>query len=483
MKKLSFLGFAFVLFTFFASNAHALTPPRPDVMGNQSVILDMPKGKPCYAFTRGLGWGMRNSEVISLQQVLNADIDTQVAVTGSGSIGNETEFYGYATMRAVAKFQKKYGISPSGYVGPMTRAKLMEKFGCNAQTLKVTSPDRTDTWPVSWNGPIMWNGAKTDFVKISIIKNLSGCYHLPAPGKPCLAVVDPIAVIASSTPNDGSYTWSIGQVVADSQFVITQGSNYFIKVCEVGGSDTCGVSEEFTITKPSTLKVTEPNGVKWFMNDQETIRWSGSESSEVSIHLKPYVPCQGGNCPSVDFGTGFTIVSSTYNKGSFTWKVGTLVEKILLAPQGEQYVITVCERDTSHCAASKPFKLQSATASKGAVRVTVPNGGNTWVMEQNSQLKWEGGSSSKVKITLEHYYPQCDGPVCPMFPYEAGFTIANSAANTGSYDWKIGRFVDAGERTVRAGTGYVIRICEIGGGGSCDQSDGGFNMIAAGTNF
>ena len=74
---------------------------------------------------------MSNAMVAFLQQVLNRDANTMVAAEGAGSPGNETNYFGPATLRAVQKFQEKYGIATvgvAGYgtVGPRTRAKLNE---------------------------------------------------------------------------------------------------------------------------------------------------------------------------------------------------------------------------------------------------------------------------------------------------------------------------------------------------------------------
>ena len=81
--------------------------------------------------TKVLTKGSKNSEVKSLQIILNKDTDTQVSATGDGSPGNETDYFGSLTLRAVEKFQEKYEIAlpgDSGYgiVGPKTRAKLNE---------------------------------------------------------------------------------------------------------------------------------------------------------------------------------------------------------------------------------------------------------------------------------------------------------------------------------------------------------------------
>ena len=72
---------------------------------------------------------MTGADVKNLQIVLNSDSRTQVAESGVGSSGHETEYFGPATSRAVKKFQELYGLAKAGdpgygYVGPKTRAKL-----------------------------------------------------------------------------------------------------------------------------------------------------------------------------------------------------------------------------------------------------------------------------------------------------------------------------------------------------------------------
>ncbi len=77
------------------------------------------------AFTHDLQFGMTEPDVQRLQAALNKNPATQVATTGPGSPGNETNYFGGLTLAAVKKYQVLKGITPvSGYVGPLTRAKL-----------------------------------------------------------------------------------------------------------------------------------------------------------------------------------------------------------------------------------------------------------------------------------------------------------------------------------------------------------------------
>jgi hypothetical protein len=81
-------------------------------------------------FVRSLKLGDSNSEVLTLQQVLNSDADTMITAVGVGSPGHETNTFGGLTKVALIKFQIKYKIIKSaqdpyaGTVGPGTRARL-----------------------------------------------------------------------------------------------------------------------------------------------------------------------------------------------------------------------------------------------------------------------------------------------------------------------------------------------------------------------
>jgi peptidoglycan hydrolase-like protein with peptidoglycan-binding domain len=76
-----------------------------------------------YTWTRSLNMGDTGADVMKLQQFLNAEAATRVAVSGAGSVGAETSYYGPATGAAVAKFQEMHRaavLSPLDLVNSTT---------------------------------------------------------------------------------------------------------------------------------------------------------------------------------------------------------------------------------------------------------------------------------------------------------------------------------------------------------------------------
>lgn len=87
-------------------------------------------------FLRTLNLGMSGEDVRELQKFLNTDADTQVSLSGAGSPGSETTYFGSATQRALILFQEKHRdeilaplglIRGTGVFGLKTRVFVLSK--------------------------------------------------------------------------------------------------------------------------------------------------------------------------------------------------------------------------------------------------------------------------------------------------------------------------------------------------------------------
>lgn len=74
-----------------------------------------------FYFNNFLKFGDRGQDVKNLQKFLNKS-GFVLTTDGSGSPGNETDYFGILTKNALVKFQTSYGIEPTGYFGPITKS-------------------------------------------------------------------------------------------------------------------------------------------------------------------------------------------------------------------------------------------------------------------------------------------------------------------------------------------------------------------------
>lgn len=86
-----------------------------------------------FSFNYQLVQGATGEPIRYLQKVLNLDPETRVSASGGGAPGNETTYFGPQTRNALIRFQRKHGISGTGILGPLTRAKVNEILNSGLQ--------------------------------------------------------------------------------------------------------------------------------------------------------------------------------------------------------------------------------------------------------------------------------------------------------------------------------------------------------------
>lgn len=109
--------------------------------GKKSGVYEGGKLACPYAFERDLYVGSKGEDVRLLQVLLNSDKRSLIAVSGPGSLGQESDSFGEATKEAVKKFQAlfiEYTGVANGRFGPRTRT-VMNAI-CNGESKPSDAP-------------------------------------------------------------------------------------------------------------------------------------------------------------------------------------------------------------------------------------------------------------------------------------------------------------------------------------------------------
>ena len=161
--------------------------------------------------------------------------------------------------------------------------------GAVEPVITITDPNGGEDWEVGATHPITWTSYNTgSYVNIQLYKN-SSFY----------------ATITTSTPNDGSYSWTISDSYDLSSY-------YKIKISDTANSATYDYSNsDFTLSAPPSITVTAPNGGEsWEIGSSHNISWT-------SVNIG------GGVTIQLYQGTSYyaTIASNTTNDGSYPWSI------------------------------------------------------------------------------------------------------------------------------------------------------------------
>jgi subtilisin family serine protease len=121
---------------------------------------------------------------------------------------------------------------------------------------------------------------------------------------------------------------------------------------------------------------------------------------------------------------------------------------------------------TSTCPGGTPLpriQVNAAIASILPLRITAPNGGESWPLGGTRSISWASTVTTSVKLVL----------------FKGGVKVGNIAANlpvtpgSSSYSWTVGNYIGG---TASGGTGYTVRIIDMSGQYS-DYSDASFSIL------
>ncbi|MBI1866282.1 MAG: hypothetical protein HYS02_00755 [Candidatus Staskawiczbacteria bacterium] len=130
------------------------------VLQGQQTASGIPAACAGITFTRNLTVGSTGSDVKCLQALLNTLSATQVSITGAGSPGSETMYFGPKTLVAVRTYQAQEGWIPANRVGPFTIVKL-NAWLASGSLIPTPTPATTPIPPATTPIPTVGAGIQT----------------------------------------------------------------------------------------------------------------------------------------------------------------------------------------------------------------------------------------------------------------------------------------------------------------------------------
>ncbi len=336
----------------------------------------------CHTFTTdltvgvgGLGGGSRpendsDRDVRSLRDILIyekvADFVNEQGTAGS-SIKNTT--FNEVVAAAVVKFQAKYGIKQTGYVGPLTRTKLNSLYGCT--TPRACTADAMQCPDGSYVGR---SGSSCQFVcptggsnKPPVISGISG---------PTTLLVGEVGTwtIKATDPENGSLSYDINWGDTNQSDILVpntttskpylQTSTFTHSYSSPGNyTVTAWVRDDKGVTARSTISlsvnnkiaVLSPNGGEiWEARSVQQIKWKTADSiNKINIYLQedPNRCFPNRTCTTIAGGHRYTLDKNISTDRIYNWIVGTDVDDEEI-PAG-YYQVLICDEAGKQCSFSK----------------------------------------------------------------------------------------------------------------------------------
>jgi len=275
----------------------------------------------------------------------------------------------------------QYQINISDYYNPtmIYTSEYFELF--TPRSLTIISPGSSSSWETGTTHYINWTSIGTIAnIKIELFKE--DIFELE---------------IVASTPNNGSYLWTIPKGLNDSTL-------YRINITDVVNPATEDVSEELEIFNPSLTTTIPDSDTAWETGTSQHITWTSRGSiSNVKIELYKEGVFE------------LEIVANTSNDGYYLWTIPTgLIDSNLY----QINITDVANPITGDV--SDDFEIFNPTLT-----ITTPDSNTAWETGSSQYITWTSrGTILYVKIEL----------------YKGGvfeLEIVAIIPNDGSYNWDI----------------------------------------------
>jgi len=239
------------------------------------------------------------------------------------------------------------------------------------------------------------------------------------------------SVISTSTTSDGSKDWDI-------PFDLESGTDYTVKITSVNNTGIFDLSDSnFTIIG-NQITVTSPNGGEnWQVESSQLITWADNLTGNVEIQL-----FKGGVIHTM-------ISSSTSSDGSKEWNIPSDLEP------GSDYTIRITSVDDQGI---YDFSDENFTIIANQITLTLPNGGESWLIGSQQNITWSDNLSGNVEIQL-------------FKGGEFHSQIEISTSSDSSFIWNI-------SAVLKQGSDYKIKVLNVDDGKIFDFSDEDFTLTS-----
>lgn len=257
----------------------------------------------------------------------------------------------------------------------------------SSPALVVTAPNGGETYAAGYQHAITWQTVGTvDDVKLEYSTDNG----------------DTWTEIIGSTPNTGSYDWTIPE---------TTSSLCLVRVSDAGGQPADASDAVFSIVSAPSITVTSPNGgEQWPAGSAQNVKWNSS--GIVGTVMIEYSDDGGQTWNMID--------NNAANNGVYAWTVPD-------TPSGNCLVrVSGADTDDTGIQDVSDTAFTITEAQSASVVVAYPNGGETL---------FEGGACD---ITWNSYgYP---GSIAIYYSVNGGQNwtgITTSTENDGLYEWTV----------------------------------------------
>jgi hypothetical protein len=260
------------------------------------------------------------------------------------------------------------------------------------ESITVDSPTSFSNWKTGESYNIEWNSTGTiSYIEIELYQSSNF-----------------IETIASSTYDDGSYTWTLGHDLEESD-------NYRIKITDTSNSTVYDYSSYFTIEKGRNIEITTPSSLTtWEAGTSHTIYWnSQGDVSYVNIELYEDNNYEG------------EISTNEYNDGSYSWNIPKLTT------ESTNYQIKIIDSSYDDIF---DFSSKFTILEYRSITISSPSSSSSLTTGSSIHIRWSStGAISNVKISLYHRNGR----------YQK--TITSRTSDDGSYRWNIPHSLVSGQ--------------------------------------